>query len=141
MNSTRHGEQGHYPFRSERVCCENGRWYFNTREGTLMGPYHDQVEAKKALAVFVAEKIQESGIQHIDADDGLIDAPTDIQHMVEELLGFFRSRSESGLMAALAWAHTRIDDLRSSRDATSSQKERIDILYYAMDQDPRFSYR
>lgn len=106
-----------------------------------MGAYRDRAEAKKALAVFVAENTQESGFQHTDADDGVIDNPNAIQHAVEELLGFFRSRIESRAMAAFAWAHTRIGDLRASKDATSAQKERIGILYYAMDQDPRFSYR
>ena len=60
-----------------------------------------------------------------------IGAQDDIQFMVEELAQFYRSRSDGGDTVALAWANNRIAELR--RDwKIARQKERIDILYYAM---------
>ena len=140
-NQNRSGEQGNFPFRSERICQENGQWYFHTREGSLIGPFKDVAETKKALAVFVAEMIQRSRTEKGKSSDPAIDCGEGFQHMVEELLEFFRSRSESGETAALAWARNRIDKLKGDRDGSSSQKERIDVLLYAMDQDQRFAYR
>jgi hypothetical protein len=33
-------------FRSPRVFCSDGRWYFHTREGIDLGPYESQFEAE-----------------------------------------------------------------------------------------------
>ena len=140
-HQNRRGEQGHFPFRSDRFCQENGQWYFHTREGTLVGPFKDMPEARKALAVFVAEKIQESEAQNVQSSDRALHADEGFQSMVAELIEFFRSRSNSGETAALAWARNRIAKLRGNRDGSSSQMERIDILLYVMDQDQRFGYR
>lgn len=137
----RDGEQGHFPFRSERLCQENGRWYFNTREGSLEGPFRTQAEARRALAVFVAAKMHASLNQQTESSDHTVDTGDDFQHMVEELLGFLRLRSESGVAASLAWAHTRIAELKADREGTSCQRERIDILMYVMDHDQHFAHR
>lgn len=137
----RSGEQGRFPFRSERFYQENGQWYFQTREGTLIGPFKDMAEARKALAVFVAERIQESQTQNDASGDRAIDADEGFQSMVAELVEFFRSRSDSGEIAALAWARNRIAKLRGDHDRSSSQVERIDILLYVMDQDQHFAHR
>jgi hypothetical protein len=137
----RSGEQGKFPFRSERICFENGKWYFNTREGTLVGPFRDEAETRKALAVFVAERIRESGVQQFESGDHKVDAEAGFHHMVEELLGFFRLRSESGEAAACTWAHSRIAELKANREGSAALQERIDILLYAMSQNQHFAYR
>lgn len=137
----RSGEQGNFPFRSERICQENGQWYFHTREGKLVGPFRDIAETKKALAVFVAKMMQGSLVEKVKSSESPIDKGEGLQHMLEELLEFFRSRNESGEAAALAWARNRIAILKGDRDGSASQKERIDVLLYAMNQDQRFAYR
>jgi hypothetical protein len=42
-------------FRSERIFCMNGSWYFSTREGDL-GPYTGRTGAEAALRTFLNEK-------------------------------------------------------------------------------------
>lgn len=135
------GEQGNFPFRSERICQENGQWYFHTLEGKLVGPLRDMAETRKALAVFVAEMMQGSLTEKVNSSESLIDKVEGFQHMLEELLEFFRSRNESGEAAALAWARNRISKLKGDRDGSASQKEQIDVLLYAMNQNQRFAYR
>ena len=143
MNSDRNrsGEQGHFPFRSERICKENGQWHFHNREGKLFGPFRDLAETRKALTVFVAERMQGSRTQKVESGGPTAETGADFQHMVEELLEFFRSRNEFGEAPALAWARNRIAELKATRDGTSSQRARIEILLYAMDQDHHFAFR
>lgn len=141
MGPKRHGEEASYPFRSQRLCCENGQWYFHTREGTLCGPYRDQAQAKKELAIFVAQKIGERPAGQSAASGGVVAIEEELRHMVEELIGFFRSRNEAGVSASLAWAHKRIAELRQDWQGRSTQRERIDILFYAMDQEAHFAHR
>lgn len=131
MSSKRHGERQRHPFRSQRISCDNGMWYFQTREGKSFGPYQDIVDAKRALAVFLASKTQGLSHDQIEAGGEAIGTQDGIHFMVEELVSFYRSRSDGGDTAALAWANNRIMELR--RDwKIANQKERIDILYYAM---------
>ena len=131
MSSKRHGERQRYPFRSERISCENGMWHFQTREGKSFGPYQDRVDAKRALAVFLAEATHGLTGNQLEASGDAVGTQDDVHFMVEELAQFYRSRSDGGDTAALAWAHNRILELR--RDwKIANQKERIDILYYAM---------
>lgn len=40
-------------FRSDRITCENGRFFFNTREGTLEGPYLSREQAEVAAALYI----------------------------------------------------------------------------------------
>lgn len=141
MSLNRRGEQGNFPFRSQRLCCENGEWYFHTREGTLNGPFADRQEAEKALAVFVAQKILEASANEQEDAEQVVEIEDGLRERVEELLGFFRSQSSAGLSAALAWAHNRISELRRDSPGTSIHKNRIDILLFAMDQDQRFAHR
>ena len=49
-------------FRSQRIFCTNGQWYFATREGEH-GPYGSRSRAETALATFVNEKIELDGFQ------------------------------------------------------------------------------
>jgi hypothetical protein len=137
----RSGEEGEIPFRSERICQENGQWFFHTREGALVGPFKDMAETRKAMAVYVAEMMHESRTEKIPLSDPAIGNSEDFNHMVEELLEFFRSRSKSGETGALAWARMRIQQLERNREGSSGQRERIDVLEYAMDQGERLAYR
>ena len=40
-------------FRSSRMFEENGYWYFNTREGDMIGPFKDELEASTKLEVYI----------------------------------------------------------------------------------------
>jgi len=37
-------------FRSDRFFCSEGLWFFNTREGTVEGPYESRSSAEAGLA-------------------------------------------------------------------------------------------
>ena len=39
-------------FRSKRLYHERGYWYFNTREGTIEGPFPDEYAAANKLASY-----------------------------------------------------------------------------------------
>jgi hypothetical protein len=137
----RSGEHGNVPFRSERICQENGQWYFHTREGALVGPFKDMAETRKALAAFIAEMMHESCAEKISSSDPAIGNGEEFQHMVEELFEYFRSRNKSGETGALAWARLRIEQLEDNRGGSSGQRERIEALQYAMDRDECLAYR
>lgn len=49
----RRGEDTTLHTRSDRFFQKDGSWYYITREGVDMGPYHDKAEAQLALAYFV----------------------------------------------------------------------------------------
>lgn len=40
-------------FRSDRILCLNGLFYFNTREGTQEGPYRSREQAEVAAALYI----------------------------------------------------------------------------------------
>lgn len=44
-------------FRSERVSCENGLFYFTTREGTQEGPYRTHQQADVAAAIYIRDHL------------------------------------------------------------------------------------
>jgi len=39
--------------RSSRMYEEGGNWFFNTREGTVVGPFRDELEAYTQLEVYI----------------------------------------------------------------------------------------
>lgn len=49
----RQGETGSAPFRSKRFYTVNTGWFFHTREGITQGPYHNLLEAKSALKLYL----------------------------------------------------------------------------------------
>src|SRR5690554_7953747 len=49
----RSGEQERHWFRSERFSLVNGQWYFQTREGTVEGPFDDVREAEMELLLYL----------------------------------------------------------------------------------------
>jgi hypothetical protein len=49
-------------FRSQRIFCTNGQWYFATREGEH-GPFGSRARAEAALARFVNDKVELDGFQ------------------------------------------------------------------------------
>ena len=135
MYASRYGEQGRPCFRAQRVYSANGQWFFDTREKEQFGPYRDQSEAKKALAIFVAHKLRGRmprgpGKHRIrpGAQDG-------IENMVEELLEFVRLRNDRGQISALAWANWRLKEIKDNSQHISNVKERMDALRYAMNQE------
>ncbi len=40
-------------FRTDRVFEANGHWYFLTREGTIEGPYGDELEANRQIELYI----------------------------------------------------------------------------------------
>jgi wobble nucleotide-excising tRNase len=64
--SARHGEKETTHFRSERILCMNGQWFFAVREKTnLVGPYNSKQSAEKAAAAYTKDIL--SGRSEIDA--------------------------------------------------------------------------
>ena len=43
-------------YRSDRMIEQDGKWYFQTREGNIEGPYNTRLEAANALDVFIQAK-------------------------------------------------------------------------------------
>jgi hypothetical protein len=132
MQLQRLGDDQIHPFRSERIYRENDSWYFDTREGTAPGPFQDQETAKQALAVFLAKACDALPADQRSSISEIVGLQDDVYYLVQELLGFFQSRRESGDVAAFAWANNRIAELRRDWEA-HWQKERIQVLYYAME--------
>jgi hypothetical protein len=52
-------------FRSSRMFEENSCWYFNTREGEMLGPFKDELEASTKLEVYI--RLADTGLLN-DAD-------------------------------------------------------------------------
>jgi len=133
MGLNRYGEQSHTPFRNRRLYSANGQWFFDTREGKQFGPYRDQRETQKALALFVAQNLhalKENSLDNHGIDHGVQDG---IEYMVEELMSFFRFRRQYGDTATLIWANNRLKVLMGNKIDTPEKKERIDALKYAID--------
>lgn len=49
----RRGESGFPPKRSSRFYQYQDSWFFNTREGSSVGPFHTAKEAKQGLTDFI----------------------------------------------------------------------------------------
>jgi len=135
INPNRYGEQSPPPFRNRRFYSVNGRWFFDTREREQFGPYRDQSEAKKALAIFVAQKLHSRIADRSDNNRLRHGAQDGIEYMVEELLEFVSLRKNHGRTSALAWANQRLKELLDYRKNISNSKERAQALKYAMDQE------
>lgn len=53
---TRHGEDPKTHFRSDRIVCENGVFYFLTRENTQEGPFDTKIEASQELNLYIRQQ-------------------------------------------------------------------------------------
>ncbi len=135
MNVKRYGEEGDPPFRTQRLFSENGQWYFETREGTQVGPYRDRQEVKKALAVFIAQRMLLTKHRHTDDQDYLPGSQDGVEVMVEELREYFSEFQAHGQTAAAAWANQRLQELIRNAGGFSSHTTRVDAIRYALDLD------
>lgn len=133
MELYRYGEQRHPAFRNRRLYSVNGQWYFDTREREQVGPYRDQNEAEKALAVFISKTLLDLNASRPNNNRVQYGAQDGIAHMVEELLEFFSYSKKQGQTAALAWANHRLKKIMDNRKYISNSKERFEVLEYAMD--------
>lgn len=138
MSSSRNGEHGsHPPFRSKRLYGANAHWYFDAREGMQSGPFSNQDEARKALALFVALNVfagTANGLGHDDrpgAQDG-------IEHMVQEVIDILRCHIDFGPLAAHTWVLSRLEDLELNGENNPTACERMGILAYAMKHGEKF---
>jgi len=132
MASNRYGEKGRPPpFRSKRLSVAEGRWYFDTREGVQFGPYEDETEARKALALFIA--VNASSLladgSHIDGERPGTEERID--HMVEEIVRLLACRDELGPLGSLSWAKQRADQIQRHSKGDPRQLECIAALEYA----------
>lgn len=48
-------------FRSDRIACENGLFYFTSREGAREGPYTSREQAEIAAGLYVREQLGLTG--------------------------------------------------------------------------------
>jgi hypothetical protein len=132
MKSKRYGEKGKVPpFRNERLYIAEGRWYFDTREGAQFGPYENQREVKKALAVFIAVNVSRLLTKRSDGDGERPGTTEGIDFMVEEILRFLDCREELGPLGALSWLKQRIVQIQTNEKGDPTKLERISALEYA----------
>jgi hypothetical protein len=135
MIAHRYGEEVRPPFRSQRLFSENGQWYFDTREGTQVGPYRDLREVKKALAVFTAQRLLIAEPRRDDDKSFKPGAQDGIEHMVEELFDFFQEYKSKGQTAAMLWANQRLRELLRDKEGLPDRSTRMEAIRYALDQE------
>ena len=135
MVLNRYGEENYTAFRNRRLFSENGQWYFDTREGKLFGPYRDQYEAKKALAIFIAKSLLDLNIDNLHNNSHPPGEQDNIESMVQELLKLFRYRIKNGETSVLAWANHRLKELKENSLSISNSKERMEVLKYALEKE------
>lgn len=71
-------------FRSERIACQNGFYYFNTREGTLEGPYRSRDQAEVAVAFYIRCRLDPSCVDSSRyAPDPVIHRYTECKHSLQ----------------------------------------------------------
>lgn len=135
MITNRYGEDGYPPFRTERLFSENGQWYFDTREGTQIGPYVDLNEIKIVLAVFIAQRILIAENSWVEEPVSIPGSQDGVEHLVEELYEFFRQYMVQGQTAAMLWGNQRLRELMRSRDDLPGVPERMKAIRYALNMD------
>ncbi|MEJ2455894.1 MAG: DUF6316 family protein [Candidatus Thiodiazotropha sp.] len=132
MVAKRYGEVDNPPFRTQRLFTENGQWYFDTREGTQVGPYHDINEVKKALAVFLAQRLLIAQSNR-DSDESFMPGSQDgIEYMVKELFDYYLEYKSKGQTAALLWGNQRLRELLRSGEDLAGCSARMDAIRYAI---------
>ncbi len=137
MIPKRFGEEADPPFRSQRLFAENGQWYFDTREGRQIGPYHDRTQAKFALAVFLAQRLLIVNMAGHVEDSYVPGAQDGIEDMVDELFGYYSTYKSQGQTGAAVWSNQRIRELiRSGEDFSGSN--RIRAIQYALELESEF---
>jgi hypothetical protein len=135
MFINRHGEEGQRHFRSQRLFSENGQWYFDTREGSQIGPYYDLKDVKTALAVFIAQRLLIAGDRQSEEAAHRPGQQDGIAHMVADLYDYFLQYQHEGRTAAVLWAKQRVDALRRDEINPQEKRSRIEALEYVMDLD------
>ena len=85
-------------FRSERLFCMNGQWYFCAREGDH-GPYASRDAAERALKRFVNDKVELDGFQKSRVHDQNAPRLTTLaERMAKTTNGRSRPRDTSELL-------------------------------------------
>lgn len=66
----REGEEDKTRFRSDRFFCEEGQWFFTTRENTIQGPFESRAEAENELEMYLYDLRQREkfGVPHSNAE-------------------------------------------------------------------------
>jgi len=133
ITAKRSGDVDHPPFRSQRLISENGQWYFDTREGTQVGPYPDIREVKKALAASIARWLLASHDPDAGHEAYLPGSQDGIEDMVAEIHHYFLEYQSKGQTAATLWANQRRRELLQSRDSRSMRTSRLEAIEYALE--------
>ncbi len=132
MIAKRYGEEGDPPFRTQRLFSENGLWYFETREGTQVGPYRDMREVKRALAVFLARRLLISKSSGVSDGSYIPGSQDGIEDMVEELFEYYLEYQLKGQTAAMLWGNQRIRELLRGSEGLMGRAARMDAIRYAL---------
>lgn len=127
----RQGEAAGEPLlRGDRLFVANGRWFFDSREGVQFGPFPSKTDAFCALAVYVAQHVEEAapmpaaGSEAPGGQDG-------IAHLVEEVVAVLGRYRDYGPLAAANWSRSRIEALRAE-DRTPDSFARIRVLEFTL---------
>lgn len=71
-------------FRSERIFCMNGSWYFATREGE-QGPFFSRTRAEDALKRFLGDKRELAAFQESRTIQRATTGPHEASHLGTDL--------------------------------------------------------
>jgi hypothetical protein len=135
MIANRFGEDGHPPFRTERLFSENGQWYFDTREGSQVGPYRDLKAVKNALAVFIAQRLLVTENSRAGDTNYTPGSQDGIEHLVEELYQFYNQYKAKGQTAAMLWGNQRLRELMRDKGNLPGISARMEAIRYALNLD------
>lgn len=61
MTMRRNDTEDKLHFRSDRIACENGLFYFTSREGVKEGPYKSRAQAEIAASLYASEQLSLTG--------------------------------------------------------------------------------
>ena len=139
MFAKRYGEENSPPFRSQRLFSENGQWFFDTREGQHMGPYRDLKEVKKALSLFLAQRLLLARNKRGWNEPYLPGSQDGVEDMVAEVYDYLIEYTSRGQTAAAIWANQRLRELLRSNETPVVRSARIDAIRYALDLDAEWN--
>ena len=89
----RRGEDAQLWYRSDRIFCSNGQWYFHTREGFHVGPYTTQFDAEVESGLLIKklneaqsavhERIIRDHMLDTGSGDQLLTTPEFTEYLIE----------------------------------------------------------
>jgi hypothetical protein len=90
-------------FRTDRFFCQDGAWYFHTREGTVEGPYATRKSAEQYLQTFIAlSKLSSNLDLTLEPADCVPPPPPKGKRAVSKSWDFDQFQSKFGTLPARA---------------------------------------